>query len=503
MIGDGDKVEVSNIDLIKQMTRKYKIPFKYSKFIHHHKSVFMERFNKYSLNDKLNMNRILIIGCGPAGLRTAINLSCLGYKDIKLIDSRDYFNRKQIVAIWNITESDLISFGIRDLLPKFTKSGDKKSIPITYLQHFLLRVALLLNCKIETNLQFKNIDIKNKKLLIINKNKNDEIEEWDNDYDILIDASGTRASLRDSPINSISNQIENDNDEETKEEKAEIEYVIGPKMSSHKKNDIFGVTANFNRVKKDHLIEQILGKASYLFQDEFKSKKIRLENIVYYRSTLSNYMVATVKKQSLKQENIFKNHKLKGKSLLNRDNINMDNLRDMILLIAQEWNIPYNKKKDKNPFNKLRGDRDDFALFEFGNLKQAKQPIKFIKIDDNKHCMIACIGDSCAAPFWPKGTGVNHAFIGQYLITHIINKWCNVDIDKKYNIKFMNDIESNAKQDFDVLNQDLSDKQWHKERIGIKYMKDWQCPSDFAGYKTVAYSQRADVQEYYKKHSTK
>ena len=149
--------------------------------------------------------------------------------------------------------------------------------------------------------------------------------EIDNDFDVILDASGTRAVLRDMSLPSKSAEKEKgtphtlyvlledilntciwshpvitdvDVDAEANEESKNEEEVedappqllIGRKKQSRKKNDTFGVTANFERVKGDHRKEQILGKAFYLFQAEFKAKTVRLENVVYFRSVLSNCM---------------------------------------------------------------------------------------------------------------------------------------------------------------------------------------------------------------------
>ena len=137
------------------------------------------------------LKKTLIIGAGPGGLRMAVNLALLGCRDITVMDQRDYFSRKQIVAIWKLTYRDPEALGIRDIMPSFNSAGGCKLIPITFLQHFLLRVALLLNVKVITNRRFESIDFKRKKIVFLNTDNWDapKREEIDNDFDAIIDAS--------------------------------------------------------------------------------------------------------------------------------------------------------------------------------------------------------------------------------------------------------------------------------------------------------------------------
>ena len=137
---------------------------------------------------------------------------------------------------------------------------------------------------------------------------------------------------------------DDDAKETENEDEAEDTLLIGPKKRGIKKRkDILGITANFDRVKGDHKMQQILGKAQFLFQSEFNAKSVRLENIVYFRSDLSNYLVATVKKKSLSKFKVFLDSKKRNRALLKRDNIHNDNLRALVLKIATEWDIPMKK----------------------------------------------------------------------------------------------------------------------------------------------------------------
>ena len=194
-------------------------------------------------------------------------------------------------------------------------------------------------------------------------------------------------------------------------------------------------------------------------------------------------MVATVIKESLLQFNIFKNSKLHGNELVSRNNINNNELRELILKVAKEWNIPFNNKKNNiNPFIiKPDSGNDDFNIFEFGTLKESKKPLIF-----KNNQIICCVGDSAYAPFWPKGTGVNHGFLGVYILVEYFQKWFQfVNSNNSNNNNenetesFKNDIETKCYKDFHELSKDLKDKIWHKERFA-QYLNDYDV-SDFYG----------------------
>lgn len=60
----------------------------------------------------------LIIGAGPCGLRTAIDLSLLGAKVI-VIEKRDAFSRNNVLHLWPFTIHDLRGLGAKKFYGKF------------------------------------------------------------------------------------------------------------------------------------------------------------------------------------------------------------------------------------------------------------------------------------------------------------------------------------------------------------------------------------------------
>lgn len=99
--------------------------------------------------------KCLIIGAGPCGLRTAIELGFLGAK-VVLLEKRDAFSRNNVLHLWPFTIQDLRGLGAKKFYGKFC-AGAIDHISIRQLQLMLLKVALLLGIEIHVNVEFKGL----------------------------------------------------------------------------------------------------------------------------------------------------------------------------------------------------------------------------------------------------------------------------------------------------------------------------------------------------------
>ena len=92
--------------------------------------------------------RVAIVGAGPVGLRTAIELAFLG-AHVQVLESRGAFTRLQVLHLWDWVESDLIDLGIKFIDPSIFAAADFKHVGTAQLQHSLLKVALLLGVQMK------------------------------------------------------------------------------------------------------------------------------------------------------------------------------------------------------------------------------------------------------------------------------------------------------------------------------------------------------------------
>uniref|UniRef100_A0A3B4WBA7 Protein-methionine sulfoxide oxidase mical3b-like n=1 Tax=Seriola lalandi dorsalis TaxID=1841481 RepID=A0A3B4WBA7_SERLL len=97
----------------------------------------------------------VIIGAGPCGLRTAVELSFMGAR-VVLLEKRDSFSRNNVLHLWPFTIHDLRGLGAKKFYGKFC-AGSIDHISIRQLQLVLLKVALLLGVEVHVNVEFKNL----------------------------------------------------------------------------------------------------------------------------------------------------------------------------------------------------------------------------------------------------------------------------------------------------------------------------------------------------------
>jgi len=93
--------------------------------------------------------RVLVLGGGPIGFRTAIEMALLGHK-VRLIEKRDSVTRLNVLKLWEETNIDLDRLGLKAVDASY--SNQKAGRASTgRLQLALCKVALLLGVKVEVD----------------------------------------------------------------------------------------------------------------------------------------------------------------------------------------------------------------------------------------------------------------------------------------------------------------------------------------------------------------
>ncbi|KAM9461359.1 F-actin-monooxygenase MICAL2 isoform 2-T2 [Clarias gariepinus] len=352
---------------------------------------------EYKKGQTCEGTKCLIIGGGPCGLRTAIELSLLGAK-VVVIEKRDTFSRNNVLHLWPFTIHDLRGLGAKKFYGKFC-AGAIDHISIQQLQLILLKVALLLGVEFHVNVEFV-------KLLEPPEDQENEGPGWkaeirpsdhpvaDFDFDVVVGADGRRNTLE------------------------------GFRRKEFRGKLAIAITANFiNRnTTAEAKVEEISGVAfifnQKFFQDLKQETGIDLENIVYYKDN-THYFVMTAKKQSLLDKGVIIHDYIDTEALLSSDNVN----QEALLCYAREaadYATHYQLPTLEYAMNHL--DQPDVAMFDF-TCMYASENAALVRERFGHQLLVALVGDSLLEPFWPMGTGCARGFLAAFDTAWMIKSW--------------------------------------------------------------------------------
>ncbi|TNM86677.1 hypothetical protein fugu_006907 [Takifugu bimaculatus] len=224
-------------------------------------------------------NKCLVLGAGPCGLRTAIELSFLGAQ-VVLVEKRDSFSRNNVLHLWPFSISDLRGLGAKTFYGKFC-TGSLDHISIRQLQLILLKVALLLGVEVHTGVEFLGLNEPSGENGWMAKLKPETHPAATFQFDVLVSAGGGRF------------------------------VPDGFKHKELRGKLAIGITANFinRKTAAEAQVPEISGVARIynqkFFQQLLSETGIDLENIVYYKDD-THYFVMTAKKKSLLEKGVIK-----------------------------------------------------------------------------------------------------------------------------------------------------------------------------------------------------
>uniref|UniRef100_A0A8C8FQ65 F-actin monooxygenase n=1 Tax=Oncorhynchus tshawytscha TaxID=74940 RepID=A0A8C8FQ65_ONCTS len=341
--------------------------------------------------------KCLIIGGGPCGLRTAIELALLGAK-VVVIEKRDTFSRNNVLHLWPYTIHDLKGLGAKKFYGKFC-AGAIDHISIRQLQLMLLKIALLAAVEFHVNVEFV-------KLLEPPENQENDGPGWraeirpadhpvaNIDFDVVVGADGRRNTLE------------------------------GFKRKEFRGKLAIAITANFvnGNTTAEAKVEEISGVA-FIFNQKFfldlkEETGIDLENIVYYKDN-THYFVMTAKKQSLLDKGVIIHDYIDTEMLLSSTNVN----QEALLGYAREAaDFGTNYQLPTLDFAINACGQPDVAMFDFTSM-YASENAALVRECFGRQLLVALVGDSLLEPFWPMGTGCARGFLAAFDSAWMVKRW--------------------------------------------------------------------------------
>ncbi|XP_054633120.1 F-actin-monooxygenase mical1 [Dunckerocampus dactyliophorus] len=346
----------------------------------------------YQQRTACTKNKCLILGAGPCGLRTAIELSLLGAQ-VVVLEKRDTFSRNNVLHLWPFTICDLRGLGAKKFYGKFC-SGSLDHISIRQLQLILLKVSLLLGVEVHTGVEFQGLiePTGEKGWMVKVQPETHPVSTFQ--FDVFISAGGGR-------------------------------FV--PEGFKHKElrgKLAIGITANFiNRnTTAEAQVAEISGVARIynqkFFQDLLTETGIDLENIVYYKDD-THYFVMTAKKMSLLKKGVIRQDFSEVEDLLAPSNVDQEALR------RYAHGAAYFSTGGKLPdlqFAQNHARQPDVAMFDFTCMQRAENA-SLVRERRGKKLLMGLVGDCLVEPFWPLGTGIARGFLAAFDTAWMVRSW--------------------------------------------------------------------------------
>ncbi|KAJ8959443.1 hypothetical protein NQ318_022136 [Aromia moschata] len=338
--------------------------------------------------------RVLVIGAGPCGMRTAIEAQLLGAK-VVVIEKRDRFSRNNVLHLWPFVIEDLRMLGAKKFFGKFC-AGAIDHISIRRLQCILLKVALLLGVEVHTEVSFEKVlepsAAEKTGWRAQVKPADHPVAQYE--FDVIIGADGKRNTLQ------------------------------GFTRKEFRGKLAIAITANFinKKTEAEARVEEISGVAFIFNQKFFKElleeTRIDLENIVYYKDD-THYFVMTAKKASLLEKGVIKQDLADTEKLLAPDNVDRAALEEYAIEAAS---FSTNYQMPDLEFAVNHYGQPDIAMFDFTSMFAADNASKVLERNGYRLLMIL-VGDSLLEPFWPTGSGCARGFLSSLDAAWAIRSW--------------------------------------------------------------------------------
>ncbi|XP_059396800.1 F-actin-monooxygenase mical1-like isoform X1 [Carassius carassius] len=346
----------------------------------------------YGLGQTCHQNKCLVVGAGPCGLRTAIELALLGAQ-VVVLEKRVSLVRNNVLHLWPHTIRDLLNLGAKKFYGRFC-SGSIHHISIRQLQLILLKLALILGVEVHTGVTFNGLLEPSGSTGWRAQVSPESHTAAAFEFDVFISAGGGR-------------------------------YVPdGFKIKELRGKLAIGITVNFinRRTQQEAQVQEISGVARIYNQQFFQKLHsdigVDLENIVYYKDD-THYFVMTAKKGSLLKKGVLKQDFVDVDQLLAPSNVDREALQEYAYDAADF--STYHRLPDLE-FAKNHAGCPDVAMFDFTCMHRAENA-SLVKERKGKRLLIALVGDSLVEPFWPLGTGIARGFLAAFDTAWMVRNW--------------------------------------------------------------------------------
>ncbi|MBN3303350.1 MICA1 monooxygenase, partial [Amia calva] len=363
-------------------------------------------------------NKCLVLGAGPCGLRTAIELAFMGAK-VVLIEKRDTFSRNNVLHLWPYTIHDLRGLAAKKFYGKFCSGS---------LDHI----------KVHTCVEYKGLIEPQRGATGLQRHANSLLSPHSLIFSFchpFVNGVHSLSLLTSLSLALLHTGWHADICPES-HPAAQFQFDVfisagggrfvpeGFKRKELRGKLAIGITANFvnHHTAAEGQVSEISGVARIYNQKFFQSllneTGIDLENIVYYKDD-THYFVMTAKKKSLLTKGVIKQDDSDAEKLLSPANVNAEALRRYAYEAAH---FSTNKQLPGLEFALNHASQPDVAMFDFTCMYRA-ETASLVRERHGHRLLVGLVGDCLVEPFWPLGTGIARGFLAAFDAAWMVRRW--------------------------------------------------------------------------------
>lgn len=450
-------------------------------------SISSQSGRTFHTNNALQHYNCLVIGSGPAGLRTAIELQLLGASRVVIVEKRSRFSRNNVLHLWPFVIDDLKSLGAKKFYGKFC-AGSIDHISIRQLQLILLKICLMIGCDFRDSCSYlylcpdslrqtkqiaidvdcdneKSADTKNEPqqrcalsqeksnpTCFTKCNANQATEsQYDLDTESRIENNENSLhgdSRRDSLVTSMNKITERSENLRGARAHFQSEYSLQEdELHSHEWDFIIGADGRRNTLSKFFPRKEFRGRLAIAITANFINRQTPTEAAIPEISGLSfiynqDMFNALSYDTNIHLENIcyYKDDThyfvmtAKKKSLLERGVLLQDYATTQDLLsdnnVNKEALLKYAKDAafwttglEPLDFALNHYGQEDCAMFDFTSMYAASNACKALRTKEGGLTLVNLVGDSLLEPFWPTGSGCARGFLSSFDAAWMCRQW--------------------------------------------------------------------------------
>lgn len=382
--------------------------------------------------------RVVVVGAGPCGLRSAIELRLLGAQ-VTVIEQRERFTRLNRLHLWSWCGEELKALGARVLEPPpldFGSDPDLLHVGIAEIQTLLLKTSLLLGVQVILGASYAGVKWASVESggwqVNVRRGQRPEARSPGGEGKglnalhgvAMVVGSGGLACSVGRTVGLESNEVGSLRAEEA------IGLVCNFAPSQG------GTVGGDRSLRSFSLARQFYEK---LFQQLETETGAALENIVYTRSKASHYFVMTPTRRCLEECGVLRDPT--HRPILDKSNVDAKALDEFIRRVVAfrfregQATLPEAMAASQGPVGegpaKLCYADNGPQLFDFSKMKRANEGLSFlappssIHQADSYHLLTALAGDALVEPFWPEGLGIARGFHGAQDVAFAASRWAS------------------------------------------------------------------------------